>query len=98
MPRCSRPATRCPPHDALADFADHVFGVCLVNDWSSRDLQAREYVPLGPFLGKSFLTSVSPWVVPLEALEAARVAPPARDVPLLPYLDDAGARPSSWRT
>jgi fumarylacetoacetase len=73
----------------LADFADHVFGVSLVNDWSSRDLQSWEYVPLGPFLGKSFLTSVSPWVVPLEALEAARVAPPARDVPMLPYLDDA---------
>jgi fumarylacetoacetase len=77
----------------LGDFADHVFGVCLVNDWSSRDLQAWEYVPLGPFLGKSFLTSVSPWVVPLAALEAARVAPPARDVPLLPYLDDAGTGP-----
>jgi fumarylacetoacetase len=72
----------------LADFPEHVFGVCLVNDWSARDLQAWEYVPLGPFLGKSFLTSVSPWVVPLAALEAARVAAPARDVPLLPYLDD----------
>ncbi|WP_164702752.1 fumarylacetoacetase [Modestobacter sp. KNN46-3] len=69
-------------------FADHVFGVCLVNDWSSRDLQAWEYVPLGPFLGKSFLTSVSPWVVPLAALEAARVAPPARDPQPLPYLRD----------
>jgi fumarylacetoacetase len=76
----------------LAAFPDHVFGVCLVNDWSARDLQAWEYVPLGPFLGKSFLTSVSPWVVPLPALEAARVSPPARDVPLLPYLDDAGDR------
>jgi fumarylacetoacetase len=73
----------------IGDFADHVFGVCLVNDWSARDLQAWEYVPLGPFLGKSFLTSVSPWVVPLAALEAARVAPPPRDVPLLPYLDDS---------
>src|SRR3712207_1601977 len=62
----------------LSAFPDHVFGVCLVNDWSARDLQAWEYVPLGPFLGKSFLTSVSPWVVPLAALEAARVAPPAR--------------------
>ncbi len=70
-------------------LADHVFGVCLVNDWSARDLQAWEYVPLGPFLGKSFLTSVSPWVVPLAALDAARIAPPPRDVPLLPYLDDA---------
>ena len=78
---------------SLGGFADHVFGVCLVNDWSARDLQAWEYVPLGPFLGKSFLTSVSPWVVPLAALEAARVAPPARDVPLLPYLDDAGTPP-----
>ncbi len=73
----------------LDAFPDHVFGVCLVNDWSARDLQAWEYVPLGPFLGKSFLTSVSPWVVPLAALEAARVRPPERDVPLLPYLDDA---------
>jgi fumarylacetoacetase len=74
----------------LGDFADHVFGVCLVNDWSARDLQAWEYVPLGPFLGKSFLTSVSPWVVPLAALEAARVAPPARQPQPLPYLDDTG--------
>jgi fumarylacetoacetase len=72
----------------LAEAADHVFGVCLVNDWSARDLQSWEYVPLGPFLGKSFLTSVSPWVVPLEALAGARVAAPPRDGPLLPYLDD----------
>jgi fumarylacetoacetase len=77
----------------LAAFPEHVFGVCLVNDWSARDLQAWEYVPLGPFLGKSFLTSVSPWVVPLAALGAARTAPPPRDVPLLPYLDDAS---SAW--
>jgi fumarylacetoacetase len=70
-------------------FAEHVFGVCLVNDWSARDLQAWEYVPLGPFLGKSFLTSISPWVVPLAALDAARVAPPPRDVPLQPYLRDS---------
>jgi fumarylacetoacetase len=77
----------------VSGFPEHVFGVCLVNDWSARDLQSWEYVPLGPFLGKSFLTSVSPWVVPLAALEAARVAPPARDVPLLPYLDDADADP-----
>jgi fumarylacetoacetase len=74
----------------LSAFPEHVFGVCLVNDWSARDLQAWEYVPLGPFLGKSFLTSVSPWVVPLAALEAARVRPPARDPEPLPYLDDAG--------
>ncbi|WIM98472.1 fumarylacetoacetase [Actinoplanes oblitus] len=73
---------------AARDFPSYVFGVCLVNDWSARDLQAWEYVPLGPFLGKSFLTSVSPWVVPLAALSAARVEPPARDEPLLPYLAD----------
>ena len=77
----------------LTGFAEHVFGVCLVNDWSARDIQSWEYVPLGPFLGKSFLTSVSPWVVPLAALAAARVAPPARDVPLLPYLDDTDGDP-----
>ncbi|MFK8906072.1 fumarylacetoacetase [Streptomyces sp. YS-3] len=73
----------------LASFEDHVFGLFLLNDWSARDIQAWEYVPLGPFLGKSFATSVSAWVTPLEALTGARVAPPARDFPLLPYLDDA---------
>jgi fumarylacetoacetase len=73
----------------VADFAEHVFGVCLVNDWSARDIQAWEYVPLGPFLGKSFATSVSPWIVPLEALEAARCDPPPRDPAPLPYLRDA---------
>ncbi|MYQ54853.1 MULTISPECIES: fumarylacetoacetate hydrolase family protein, partial [unclassified Streptomyces] len=57
---------------ALGDFREHVFGLCLLNDWSARDIQAWEYVPLGPFLGKSFATSVSAWVTPLEALEAAR--------------------------
>ncbi len=78
----------------LDRFDEHVFGVCLVNDWSARDIQAWEYVPLGPFLGKSFATSVSPWIVPLAALEHARVTPPTRDVELLPYLDDrAGDRP-----
>jgi fumarylacetoacetase len=70
-------------------FRDHVFGACLVNDWSARDLQAWEYVPLGPFLGKSFATSVSPWVVPLDALDAARVAAPAQDPTVLPYLQRA---------
>ena len=61
---------------SVDDFAEHVFGAVLVNDWSARDLQAWEYVPLGPFGGKSFATSLSPWVVPLEALEAARTATP----------------------
>ena len=67
-------------------FADHVFGVVLVNDWSARDIQAWEYVPLGPFLGKSFATSISPWVVPLDALVAARVPPPVQEPAPLPYL------------
>jgi fumarylacetoacetase len=78
---------------AKSAFADHVFGVCLVNDWSARDLQAWEYVPLGPFLGKSFATSVSPWVLPLSALEAAWVSPPARTHELLAYLDDTHDAP-----
>jgi fumarylacetoacetase len=67
-------------------FADHVFGAVLVNDWSARDLQAWEYVPLGPHLGKSFATSVSPWVVPIAALQAARVPLPGQDPRPLPYL------------
>jgi fumarylacetoacetase len=78
----------------LDGFRDHVFGVCLVNDWSARDIQAWEYQPLGPFLGKSFATSVSAWVTPLAALDAAWVAPPPRDEPLLRYLDDAGTPPA----
>lgn len=77
----------------MEEFAEHVFGACLVNDWSARDIQSWEYVPLGPFLGKSFATSVSPWVVPLAALEHARVEPPARDPRPLPYLDDTDAGP-----
>ncbi|MGW2422291.1 fumarylacetoacetase [Streptomyces sp. NPDC001709] len=83
---------------ALADFREHVFGLCLLNDWSARDIQAWEYVPLGPFLGKSFATSVSAWITPLEALEHARVAPPERTHPLLPYLDDSapGIEPGGY--
>jgi fumarylacetoacetase len=57
------------------DFEQHVFGIVLVNDWSARDIQAFEYVPLGPFLGKSFATSISPWVVPLEALDRVPAPP-----------------------
>ncbi|MFH8985294.1 fumarylacetoacetate hydrolase family protein [Streptomyces varsoviensis] len=77
----------------LEGFRDHVFGVCLINDWSARDLQAWEYVPLGPFLGKSFATSVSAWITPLDAFDEARTAPPERTHPLLPYLDDSAAEP-----
>jgi len=67
-------------------FADHVFGVVLVNDWSARDIQAWEYVPLGPFLGKSFQTSISAWVTPLALLEEHRVEVPPQDPPVLDYL------------
>ncbi|QGN46514.1 fumarylacetoacetase [Micromonospora sp. WMMD558] len=73
---------------AARDFADHVFGVVLVNDWSARDIQAWEYQPLGPFLGKSFATSVSAWVTPLEALGAAFVPAPDQDPPVADYLRD----------
>jgi fumarylacetoacetase len=62
-----------------AALADHIFGVVIVNDWSARDLQAWEYQPLGPFLGKSFATSISPWVVPLDALAHAWAPAPAQD-------------------
>jgi fumarylacetoacetase len=67
-------------------FADHVFGVTLLNDWSARDVQAWEYVPLGPFLGKSFATSVSAWVTPLAALAAARAPLPVQRPEPLDYL------------
>jgi fumarylacetoacetase len=77
-----------PPGTAVAagEFAQHAFGFMLVNDWSARDIQSWETQPLGPFLGKSFATSLSPWVVPVAALEAARVAPPPQDPPPLAYL------------
>ena len=75
---------------AVTDFQQHVFGVVVVNDWSARDIQAWEYVPLGPFLGKSFATSVSAWVVPLAALDAAHVPLPGQDPAPLPYLEVSG--------
>jgi fumarylacetoacetase len=73
----------------IAHAADHLFGVCLLNDWSARDIQAWEYQPLGPFLAKNFATSVSPWVVTAEALEPYRCAPAPRaenDPQPLPHL------------
>lgn len=69
---------------------DHLFGVALFNDWSARDIQAWEYVPLGPFLGKSFASSVAAWVTPMAALAAARVPLPAQDPEPLPYLLGSG--------
>ena len=67
-------------------FDEHVFGVVLVNDWSARDIQAWEYQPLGPFLGKSFATSISAWVTPLSLLREARVPRPSQEPEPLPYL------------
>jgi fumarylacetoacetase len=65
-----------------------VFGLCLLNDWSPRDIQAWESAPLGPFLGKSFATSISAWITPLDALADAWTSPPPRDPHPLDYLDD----------
>ncbi|HET6531683.1 MAG TPA: fumarylacetoacetase [Actinoplanes sp.] len=84
----SAPNTPVPP----AAFAEHVFGVVLLNDWSARDIQAWEYVPLGPFLGKSFGTSIAAWVTPLAALESARVPGRRQDPEPLPHL----ARAQDW--
>jgi len=65
---------------------DYIFGMCLFNDWSARDIQKWEYVPLGPFLGKNFASTMSPWIVVMDALEPFRVPGPAQDPPVLPYL------------
>jgi fumarylacetoacetase len=74
----------------VARAEEHIFGMVLVNDWSARDMQRWEYRPLGPFLAKSFATSISPWVVTLEALAPFRVAGPPQDPTPLPYLRYAG--------
>ena len=76
-----------------AEAEQHLFGVCLLNDWSARDIQAWEYQPLGPFLAKNFATTISPWVVTMEALEPFRRNPPPRaegDPEVLPYLRTPG--------
>ena len=73
-----------------SSFRDHVFGVVLVNDWSARDIQAWEYQPLGPFLGKSFATSISGWITPLALLEDRFVASPPQDPEPLPHLRVGG--------
>jgi fumarylacetoacetase len=69
-----------------AEAANRIFGFLLVNDWSARSIQAWEYRPLGPFLGKAFATSIAAWITPLEALEPFRVPGPEQDPPPLPYL------------
>ncbi len=75
---------------AANEAMDHIFGMVLFNDWSARDIQKWEYVPLGPFLGKSFASSISPWVVTMEALEPFKVAGPEQDPPVLDYLKTDG--------
>lgn len=80
---------------AIEDAESHVFGLCLLNDWSARDVQAWEYQPLGPFLAKNFATSISPWIVTLDALEPFRVPStprPAGDPAPLPYLSSENDR------
>lgn len=74
----------------VSEAADHIFGFVLVNDWSARDIQKWEYVPLGPFLAKNFATSISPWIVTMDALEPFRCAGPAQDPEPLPYLRSQG--------
>jgi len=72
------------------DAADHIFGMVLFNDWSARDIQKWEYVPLGPFLGKSFASSMSPWIVTMEALEPFKTSGPKQNPAVLPYLEYEG--------
>src|SRR5262249_15084218 len=74
----------------IDEAEEHLFGLVLVNDWSARDIQAWEYVPLGPFLAKNFATSISPWVVPLEALQPFRVWGPVQDPSPLSDLQSRG--------
>jgi len=90
------PGNRMGESIPIADAEEHIFGLCLVNDWSARDIQSWEYQPLGPFLAKNFATTISPWIVPLEALAPYRVPALARsngDPAPLPYLSS----PSSDR-
>lgn len=69
---------------------DYIFGMCLFNDWSARDIQKWEYVPLGPFLAKNFASSISPWIVTLDALEPFRVSGTKQEPKVLPYLEYSG--------
>ncbi|GLB51315.1 fumarylacetoacetase [Neptunitalea chrysea] len=75
---------------SVEEAEDHIFGMLLFNDWSARDIQKWEYVPLGPFLAKNFASSISPWVVTLEALEPFKIAGPKQDPKVLPYLEYLG--------
>lgn len=76
---------------SIQEAEDYIFGLVVFNDWSARDLQKWEYVPLGPFLGKNFGSSISPWIVTLDALEPFRVEGPEQDPPVLEYLQQSGS-------
>ncbi|MDG1064093.1 MAG: fumarylacetoacetase [Flavobacteriaceae bacterium] len=75
----------------IEETAEYIFGLVLFNDWSARDIQGWEYVPLGPFLGKNFASTISPWIVTLDALNSFRVSGPKQDPTPLPYLQQEGA-------
>ena len=77
---------------ATSEVEDHIFGCVIFNDWSARDIQVWEYVPLGPFLAKNFASSISPWIVTMDALEPFRVAGPTQDPKVLPYLEYSGEK------
>ena len=83
-------ATKLGDHVKVNKAEDYIFGKVIFNDWSARDIQGWEYVPLGPFLGKSFGSSISPWVVTMDALEMLRIDSPEQDTKVLPYLRQKG--------
>ncbi|MEM7186712.1 MAG: fumarylacetoacetate hydrolase family protein, partial [Bacteroidota bacterium] len=85
-------ANKLGKHVNTEEAEDYIFGLVLFNDWSARDIQAWEYVPLGPFLGKSFASTISPWIVTLDALESFRVDGPKQDPEPLPYLKQTGPK------
>lgn len=84
--------TRLGRQVSTADAEDYIFGLVLFNDWSARDIQQWEYVPLGPFLGKNFASTISPWIVTLEALDPFRIQGPEQSPPVLPYLQYHGMK------
>lgn len=77
-------------HISIDDAEEYIFGMVLLNDWSARDIQTWEYIPLGPFLAKNFATSISPWIITLDALEPFRTSSPKQDPTPLPYLQQKG--------
>jgi len=86
------PSNELGDHIPMSRAEDHIFGMLLFNDWSARDIQKWEYVPLGPFLAKNFGSSVSPWVVTMDALDPYKTNGPQQDPPVLPYLEYEGQK------